>query len=130
MDAVQRQRFIRQRAVAKAALTTMQSFIETGDRKINDIQVRYDELPNIFCKFESAQNELELSDDADHSADRQQFEEQYFHVKARFNELLHPSVEPLHSGHSSPQSSVSAHSNQTQRSTHNSARSITSRHSD
>jgi hypothetical protein len=44
----------------------MQSFIETGDRKLNDIQVRYDELPNIFCKFENAQNELELSGDADH----------------------------------------------------------------
>jgi hypothetical protein len=63
MDAVQRQRFIRQHAVAKAALTRMQSFIETGDHKINDIQVRYDELPNIFCKFENAQKELELSDD-------------------------------------------------------------------
>jgi hypothetical protein len=65
MDAVQRQRFVRQRAVAKAALTRMQLFIETGDHKINDIQVIYDELPNIFCKFQNAQSELELSDDAD-----------------------------------------------------------------
>jgi hypothetical protein len=57
MNAVQRQRFIRQQAVAKAALTRIQSFIDTGDRKLNDIQVCYDELPNIFCKFENAQNE-------------------------------------------------------------------------
>jgi hypothetical protein len=130
MDAAQRQRLIRQRAVAKAALTRIQSFIERGDRKLNDIQVRYDELPNIFCKFENAQNELELSDDADHSADRQQFEDQYFNVKARFHELLHPAVEPLQSSHSSPQGSMSTHSNQTPRSTHTSVRSSTSRQSD
>jgi hypothetical protein len=48
MDAEQRQRLIRLWAVANAALTRMQSFIETGDRKLNDIQVRYDDLPNFF----------------------------------------------------------------------------------
>jgi hypothetical protein len=51
-------------------------------------------------------------------------------VEARFTELLHPAVEPLHSRHSSPQSSVSSHSNQTPRSTHTSVRSSTSRQSD
>jgi hypothetical protein len=84
----------------------MQSFIETGDRKLNEIQIRYDELQNIFCKFGNAQNELELTDDADHSADRQQFEDQYFHVKARFNELLHPAVDPLHSKQLAPEQRV------------------------
>ena len=65
MDATRRTQLIRQRAVAKSALTRMQTFIETGDRKLNDIQVRFDELPNIYNKFETAQNELELSDDSD-----------------------------------------------------------------
>ena len=51
----------------------MQTFIETGERKLNDIQVRFDELPNIFNKFETAQTELELSYGSDHSIDRQQF---------------------------------------------------------
>jgi len=61
----------------------MQTFIETGERKLNDIQVRLDELPNIFNKFETAQSELELSDDNDHSINMQQFEDQYYEVKAR-----------------------------------------------
>ena len=56
----------------------MQTLIETGDCKLNDIQVRFDELPNIYNKSENAQSELELSDDTDYSVDRQQFEDQYF----------------------------------------------------
>ena len=87
MEAKRRTQLIRQRAVAKASLTRMQTFIETGDRKLHEIQVRFDELPNIFNKFESAQSELELSDDTDHSIDRQQFEDQYFEAKAKFNEI-------------------------------------------
>jgi len=54
----------------------MQTFIETVDRKLNDIQVRFDELPYIYNKFETAQSELELSEDTDYSVDRQQFEDQ------------------------------------------------------
>ena len=93
----------------------MQTFIETGDCKLNDIQVRFDELPNIYSKFETAQSELELSDDTDNSVDRQQFEDQYFEVNAKFNELLHPVMDPL-SRHSSPRNSLSGHSNHTPRS--------------
>ena len=63
----------------------MQSFIETGDRKLNDIQVRFDELRKIYNNFETAQSELELWNDNDYSVDRQQFEDQYFEVKAKFN---------------------------------------------
>jgi len=88
----------------------MQSFIETGDHKLNDIQVRFDELPKIYNKFETSQSELELSDDNDYSVDRQQFEDQYFEVKAKFSELLHPVVEQPRSRHSSPRSSLSGHS--------------------
>jgi len=116
MDPTRRQQLIRQCAVAKASLTRMQTFIETGDRKLNDIQVRFDKLPNIFNKFEGAQSELKLSDDADYSVDRQQFEDQYFEVKAKFNELLHPMVDPPRSRHSSPHSSLSGHSNTSPRS--------------
>jgi len=59
-----------------------------------------------FNKFETAQSELELSDDSDHSIDRQQFEDQYFEVKARFTELLHPVAES-HSRFNSPHGSIS-----------------------
>jgi hypothetical protein len=69
MDASRWQQLIRQRAVAKALLTCMQTFIETGDSKLNDIQVRFDELPRILNKFETVQNKLECSDDIDHSTD-------------------------------------------------------------
>jgi hypothetical protein len=90
--------------VVKASLSRMQTFIESGDRKIHEIQVRFDDLPNIFNKYDTVQSELELSDDIDHSEDRQQFELQYYEVKAKFNELLHPVddfPELKHSSHSS-----------------------------
>jgi hypothetical protein len=67
------------------------------------MQVRFEDLPNIYNKFETAQSELELFDDADHLDDRQQFEDQYFAVKAKFNELLHIAVGPPLSRHSSSQ---------------------------
>ena len=57
---------------------------------MHDLQVRYEELRNILCKFETAQNELETTDDVDYSLDRESFEQQYFQVKANFIELLHP----------------------------------------
>jgi len=94
----------------------MQIFIETGYSKLNDIHFRFYELPNICNKFEVAQSELELSDDADYSGDRQQFEDQYFEVKAKFNELLHPVVESPRSRHGSPRSSLLGHNNTSPRS--------------
>jgi hypothetical protein len=51
MDAAIRKKLIIQRGVAKASLTRMQNFIESGDRKLNDIQIRFEELPRIFDKF-------------------------------------------------------------------------------
>ena len=116
MDHTRRQQLIRQGPVAKASLTQMQTFIETGDRKLNDIQVRFDELPNFLNKFEGAQSELELADDADYSVDRQQFEDQYFEVKVKFNELLYPVVDSPRSRHSSSQSSSSGRRNASPRS--------------
>jgi hypothetical protein len=98
----------------------MQSFIETGDRKPNDMQVRFEEIPNIYNKFEEAQSELELFDDADHSEGRQQFEDQYFAVKAKCNELLHPALGPSLSRHSFSHSSSSRHSRVSPNSHHSS----------
>jgi GTP1/Obg family GTP-binding protein len=34
-------------AVAKASLTRMQNFLESGDLKVNEIKVRLDKLPSI-----------------------------------------------------------------------------------
>jgi hypothetical protein len=63
----------------------MPNFIETGDHKVIEIQVRFDDLPVIFNKFDNAQGELELSDEMDHSGDRELFENRYYQVKAKFN---------------------------------------------
>ena len=60
----------------------MQTFIESGDLRLNEIKVRFDELPNIFNKFDTVQDKLELSDDTDHSGDRESFERHYYEVKA------------------------------------------------
>jgi hypothetical protein len=85
MDAQHKQQLIKRRAVAKASLTRMQTFIQSGDLKIHDIKVRFEELPRMFNKFDTAQDELELGDDMDHSSDGEVFERQYFEIKARFN---------------------------------------------
>ena len=115
MDIIQRTQLIRQRVVAKSALTRMQTFIESGNRKVNEIQVRFDDLQGIFDGYDTAQNELDLFDDTDHFGDRELFENQYYEVKAKFNELLHPVMDPP-SRRSSPSSSLSGHSNHTPRS--------------
>jgi hypothetical protein len=116
MDATRRQQLVRQRTVAKGMLTRIQNFIETGDRKLNEIQMRFDELQRIFNRFDTAQSELELSDDTDYVSDREVFETQYFQVKAKLNELLHPVVDPPRSRHNSPRGSSSGHSNTSPRS--------------
>jgi len=109
MDSTRQQQLIKQRPVARGMLTRIQTFIDTGDQKINDIQVRFNKLPDIFSRYDTAQSELELSDDVDHSGDREQFENQYYQVEAKFNELLHPVVDSPQSSHSSSQSSSSRH---------------------
>lgn len=56
------------------------------------------------------QDELDVLDSSDHSEDCDAFEKHFFYVKAKFNEILHPVVEPLKSRHSSGNSSQhSAH---------------------
>jgi len=65
-DSTRRTQLIKRCAVAKASLTRMQNFLESGDLKVNEIKVRFDELPGIFNKYDTAQDELELQDDTDH----------------------------------------------------------------
>jgi hypothetical protein len=74
MDSKCRDQLIRRRAVAKSALTRMQNFLDTGDTKIHEIKVISHELPVIFNKYDTAQDELESLDDNDHSGDRESFE--------------------------------------------------------
>ena len=112
MDAVRRQQLIKQRSVAHGMLLLIQTFIEIGDEKIHEIQVRFNKLPDIFTRYDNAQGELELSDDTDHFGDKELFENQFYQVEAKFNELLHPVVSPHPSRQSSPRSSLSGHSNQ------------------
>jgi len=94
MDPARRVQLIKRRAVAKVPLARLQNFIERGDPKINDIQVKYNKLPDIFIIYESAQDELECLHQAHYTLDREEFEIQYYQVEAKFNEHLHPLVEP------------------------------------
>ena len=102
--------------MAKSALTRMHTFIESGDRKLNEIQFRFDSLQGIFDRYDTAQNELGLSDDTDHFGDQELFENQYYIVKAKFSELLHPVIDTPWSRNSSLRSSGSGNSNNTPRS--------------
>ena len=63
------------------------NFIEAGDQKINEIQVRFNKLPDIFNRYDTAQSELEPSDDTDQTGDRELFENQYYQVEANFSEI-------------------------------------------
>jgi hypothetical protein len=121
MDSSRRAQLIKRRTVAKASLTRMQNFIEASDLKVNEIQVRFNKLPDIFNKYESAQNELECLDEADYSLDREEFETQQYQDEEKFNEILHPVVDPPRSTHSSPRSSLFGHSNTSPRSHANSS---------
>jgi len=76
MDITRRTQLIKQRSVARGMLSRIQNFIEAGDQKINDIQVICNKLPDIFNRYDIAQSELELSDDTDHTGDRELFENQ------------------------------------------------------
>jgi len=58
-----RQQLIKQRSVARGMLSHIQNFIEVGDQKINEIQVRSNKLTDIFNRYDAAQSELEISDD-------------------------------------------------------------------
>jgi len=116
MDPIRRQQLIRQRAVAKSALTSVQTFIESGDRKVNETQVRFEDLHGIFDRYDTAQNELELSDDTDHFGDRELFENEYYEFKAKSSELLHPVIDTPRSRNSSLRSSGSGNSSHTPRS--------------
>src|SRR5215469_9175898 len=91
LESAQREKLIRQRSVAKGMLSRMQTFIESGNSDVDDIQVRCNKLPSILAKYEAAQEELECYDDSDHSEDRALFEQQYCTVEARLNKLLRSS---------------------------------------
>jgi hypothetical protein len=92
MEPARKDQLFKLRPIAKASLTRIQTFIETGDLKFNDTQLRFDDLPIIFNKFGSAKSELELLDNTDHSSDRKLFETLYYQVKAKFNIILHPAI--------------------------------------
>jgi hypothetical protein len=59
-------------------LSIIQTFIEAGDSKLNEIQVRLNKLPDILNRYDMAQSELHLSGEADHSSVRALFENQYY----------------------------------------------------
>jgi len=82
-------------------LSRIQSFIEAGDQRLNDIQVRCNKLPVIFNRYDTPQSELKLSDNTDNNGDRGLFENQYYQLEVNFSEIL-PPVMDQPSIHSSP----------------------------
>ena len=48
MDVQQRTKLVRQRAAAMSSLTRIQTYIYAGERKMNDLQTGYENLPSIF----------------------------------------------------------------------------------
>ena len=77
MDQERRKQLIKQRSVARGMLSRIQTFIETGEQKLHDIQVRFNKLAEIFTRYDNAQSELELSDNTDQFDDRELFENQF-----------------------------------------------------
>ena len=51
--------------------------------------MRFKKLPYIINRYDTAQNELELSDDTYHSGNQELFENHCYQVEAKFSELLH-----------------------------------------
>jgi F0F1-type ATP synthase gamma subunit len=71
----------------------MRSYTESSEHEVCELKVIFNKLPNIWSKFETIQEVLECSDDTtDHSADKEQFENQYYYVQAKFSKLLNPVV--------------------------------------
>jgi hypothetical protein len=94
MDPEQRAMLVKRRAVIKGEPTRTQTYIENHENKFHELKVRRDKLADIWPKYETVQQELECYDDADHSADREQFENHYYYVQAKFSELLQQTVSP------------------------------------
>jgi hypothetical protein len=78
--------------------------------------VRVNKLADIFSRYNIAQCELELSDDTDHSGDRELSENQYYQVHTKFNEILRPVLDLPQPRPQSSQGSSSEHRNNSPRS--------------
>jgi hypothetical protein len=51
MEPSRRQQLVMQRAIAREMIKHIQAFIETGDQKVNVIQVRFNILSDIFLQI-------------------------------------------------------------------------------
>ena len=96
--------------MARGMLSRIQNFIQAGDRKITEILARFNKLPDILNRYDTAQSELELSEDTGHTSDRQLFKNQYYQFETKFIELLYPVFELPRSRESSSRSSLSGNS--------------------
>ena len=54
-------------------------------------------MQGICGRYDTAQNELEISDDTDQFGDQQLCENHYYDYKANFSELLHPVINTIRS---------------------------------
>lgn len=85
------QGLVKQRGVCKAQLTRMKTFLDncTENTTLSEIKVRYEALSDIFKKYDEIQNEIEISDESEQEInDRLEFEEKYFSIKAKMDDLL------------------------------------------
>jgi len=94
----------------------MQTLIESGDRKLNNIQVSFYDLQGICDRNDTAQNELEISEDTNQYCVQELFENQYYEMKANFSELIHRVIDTRWPRNNALRSSGSGKSNRTPRS--------------
>jgi len=84
----------KRRAVIKAALTRLRSFVvkfDPREQALSLLEFRQEELPSINRKFDDIQSQIELfvSDDTDEAeAERGKFEKDYFSIRSQIQELI------------------------------------------
>jgi len=84
----------KKRAVIKAALTRLRSFVvkfDPREQALSLLEFRQEELPFINRKFDDIQSQIEffVSDDTDEAeAERGKFENGYFSIRSQIQELI------------------------------------------
>ncbi|XP_015373223.1 PREDICTED: uncharacterized protein LOC107168352 [Diuraphis noxia] len=84
----------KKRAVIKAALTHLRTFVANFDAReqaLSLLEFRQENLPAINKKFDDIQSQIELlmSDDTDEAeAERDKFENDYFSIRSQIQELI------------------------------------------
>ena len=103
METSEHNRLIKQRAIVKGSLTRIGKFVDqfTTGQDVHALQTRLERLPSIWEDFMAVQDKLELDDDDEncesHANEREFFENTFFNLKAKVNNLIEVSHSSRHS---------------------------------